>query len=152
MSRKSQYSHPIPRGRPARTPRCTAAAPAVLAALCLIVAVLGCKGDSEDGPSETMPPAISESESARGLEACQTYVRDVCACAQARPGDAALHDACELAPAKISSLDLVLKLNRSPANADERVGTGNTARRIIGSCITAQADLYSQGCPRPNAP
>jgi hypothetical protein len=122
-----------------------------LALLCLSAS--GCKGsESDDGQAESMPPAISESERVRGMEACQAYVQEVCACAKAKPEVGALGEACELAPAKISSLTLVLQLNRAPADADERAGTGNTARRIIGSCISAQADLYSQGCPRPSAP
>lgn len=137
---------PNPRATPRRaTPR--SAFPCI--ALLALALALGCgKGESDDAPVDDMPPAVSESERERGMEACTAYVARVCSCAQEKPDDSDMKERCDLAPGKLSSLKMVLRVNRSPENADERVKTSATARRIIGSCITEQSKLDSLGCAR----
>lgn len=125
------------------------------ALLCASICALavGCsKGESDEGPVDDMPPPVSEAEQRRGEEACKAYVARVCACAESRPDDADMRERCDVAPGKLSSLNMVLRVNRAPENAEDRVKTSTTAHRIIGSCIAEQSKLDSLGCPRTNAP
>ena len=116
-------------------------------ALC---APLGCgKGEEEQPAEPAMPEPITDVEEQRGLEACEAYKARVCACAASKPDDAEMQEMCELAPGKLSSLKMVLRVNRSPKTADERYKTSRTAKRIMGSCISEQGKLDSKGCPRP---
>lgn len=110
----------------------------------------GCGERKPEGAgAEAMPPAVSDAEVERGTQGCAAYAARVCACAKARPDSTQLAEMCELAPAKASSLDMVLRVNRSPKGPEERVRTGNTARRIMASCLSAGGELDSLGCPRP---
>lgn len=108
----------------------------------------GCKKSGSERDQPAMPPPMSEVEAERGEQACRDYVARVCACARAKPDSAELAEQCELAPAKVSSLDMVLEVNRAPGDTGERVHTQRTAQRIIRSCIEAQSKLDSRGCPR----
>ena len=114
------------------------------------VALLGCsKGESESAPTDDLPPAVTDSERDRGVQACTEYVERVCACAEKRPDDTDMRERCDrLAPGKLSSLNMVLEVNRTAQNSEDRLKTGATAHRIIGSCISEQSKLDSLGCPR----
>lgn len=123
-----------------------------IAVVLLAVALLGCvgcsKGESGDAPVDDMPAPVSESERTRGLEACKEYVARACACADKRPDDSDLRERCDLAPAKLSSLNMLVQANRTAANAEDRLKTGATIHRTIGSCISGQGELDSLGCER----
>lgn len=130
--------------------------PKLVCALCLAgvlwALASGCGRSREDESApEPLPAAISEAEEERGQAACEAYVERVCACAQAKPDNRDIEQACQLAPAKRSSLNLVLRANRSSDNLEDRVKTGITAQRIMGSCISEQGKLDSLGCPRPSS-
>lgn len=116
-------------------------------------ALAGCsKGESEQAAPDNMPPPVSDSERERGVEACKAYVARVCACAQTRPDDQDMRERCELAPGKLSSLNMVLRVNRAPDNPEDRLKTAATAHRIIGSCVSEQSKLDNLGCARVSTP
>ena len=126
-----------------------------IARLLLVSGVMACalpgcsKGESEPAPTDNTPPALTDSERERGVEACKEYVARVCSCAERRPDDADMRGLCDrLAPGKLSSLKMVLQVNRQTDNPEDRLKTGITAQRIIGSCISEQSKLDSLGCPR----
>lgn len=116
-------------------------------ALVLVAVLGGCRKDPKDGPAP-MPAPIGATEADRGKEACRAYVERVCTCARAKAGDTELAEQCELAPGKVSSLDMVLQVNREAKDLAERLRTETTARRIVASCIEAESRLDSRGCPR----
>lgn len=121
---------------------------AVLTLVLMLVALAGCSNsDNADAPEE-LAPAMSASERERGVQACDAYIERVCACSQARPDNVELKEMCDLAPAKRSSLNMILRLNDTPERPEDRPGSRNTANRIIGSCIAGQSELDSLGCPR----
>lgn len=125
----------------------SARAPGVVI-LCIALAIAGaCRKQAEPEPA-ALPPPVSETEATRGLEACQDYREKVCACAEARAGDAEVRELCELSAAKRSGLELVLEVNRTTALAGERLKTADTVRRYVRSCVEGVADLAARGCPR----
>jgi hypothetical protein len=130
-------------------PRAFVVTVAVLGAALFLLAA-GCKKGAHPGEDEAlMPPPVSQAEQERGALACRAYVERVCACAKAKPDSAELQEQCALAPAKVSSLDMVLEVNRAPKDHKERAFTQRTAGRIVSSCIEEQSKLDSRGCPRP---
>jgi uncharacterized lipoprotein NlpE involved in copper resistance len=116
------------------------------AALALVLCLVGCRDRAE--PAAAMPAPVSEVEARRGQDACQDYASKVCACAASKPGDAALRELCELAPAKQSALEMVLEVNRTTQSAQERYKTADTVQRYARSCIEGISDLASRGCLR----
>lgn len=117
------------------------------AILCLALGLGACRKQAEPEPA-ALPPPVSEVEAARGLEACQDYREQVCACAEARPEDAEIRERCDLSAAKRSGLELVLEVNRTTQVAAERLKTADTVRRYVSSCIEGIGDLAPRGCPR----
>lgn len=115
----------------------------------LLLALVACsKGESGDAPVDDMPAPVSESERERGQEACKEYVARVCACADKQPDNGDLRERCDLAPGKLSSLNMLLQVNRTAENPQDRLTTGATIHRTIGSCISGQGELDSLGCER----
>jgi hypothetical protein len=106
-----------------------------------------CRKQAEPEPA-ALPPPVSEPEATRGLAACQDYRAKVCACAEAKAGDAELRELCELSAAKQSGLEMVLQVNRTTASAAERLKTADTVQRYVRSCIEGISDLAPRGCPR----
>ena len=119
-----------------------------LAILCLALGLAGaCREQAEPAPA-ALPPPVSEPEATRGLDACQDYRAQVCACAEVKPEDAELRELCDLSAAKRSGLALVLEVNRTTQVAGERLKTADTARRYVSSCIECISALAQRGCPR----
>jgi hypothetical protein len=136
---------------PGRGPRRLRRAAPLLVAMVVVVFGSGlgaCSKGGEDEAGTTMPAPVSQAEVERGLAACQDYIEKVCACAEARPGDAALGELCHLAPAKLSSLAMAAEVNHAPREAVERAATERTIRRIVRSCIEGMVELAPRGCPR----
>lgn len=133
-------------GRRERVPVLAACLGLVLAA-CLALGA-GCSRRGDDEARVALPVPVSEAEVERGLAACQDYIDKVCACAEARPEDAEIGQQCHMAPAKLGSLRMTAEVNRTSSQADERVATERTLRRIVRSCVESTVDLGPRGCPR----
>ncbi len=112
----------------------------------LVLLGVGCNQSAETPAPAEMPPPLAVDEAARGEDACKAYISRLCACAEKVP---ALADECELKQAKLSALDMALRANRAGGTtARQRLKTGDTARRIVASCIAENNALDAKGCAR----
>lgn len=116
---------------------------AIVVALALVA---GCKRGG-DKPASQRPAPIPEAEVTVGKAACDDLVARVCACAAAKPDDAALRERCELDRARPEALALALDTAARPDLATDAVlGAQRQIRTIIDKCVTAVAALPSLGC------
>jgi hypothetical protein len=111
----------------------------LLAAALLLAA---CKSDE---PASSRPPPISPAERKRGDDACQAYLKRLCACAEQKPE---LKDRCELKHAKPEALKLALAVDDDPGAGPADVALAQeSARQVIAKCIEENAQLDTEGCP-----
>ncbi len=107
----------------------------------------GCKSERRDAPAGGRAPAMTVAERQRGEDACTSYVKQLCACAAARPDDAALAERCELKHAKPEALALLVQVDDDPsASDDSRLRAQIEARKLIAKCIQETAQLPTLGC------
>lgn len=90
---------------------------------------------------------MTPAERKRGEDACTTYVKQLCACAAARPDDARLAEQCQLKQAKPEALGLLLAVDDdAKASEDSRMRAQIEARKLIAKCVMEHASLPSLGC------
>ena len=109
----------------------------------LVVAALaaGCS-KSESPPAPEQRPAISETELARGEDACKAYIAKVCACTAP-----AAKDACTLAKALPDAMRVSLEVARSPdSSARDTALALDGVRKTAKECIEQVAKLPAMGC------
>ncbi len=110
--------------------------------LALALGLAGCKG--EDKTPGGRPRPISAAERKRGDDACQSYVKRLCLCAETKPE---LKDRCEIKHAKPEALVLALEVDDNPEAAPREVAQAqDQARKIIAKCIEENAALDAE-CP-----
>ncbi|MEM9490641.1 MAG: hypothetical protein AAGC55_15955 [Myxococcota bacterium] len=127
-------------------------APARLVALVALLVCAACSQQNQpDDDPVALPEPITASEAERGEAACTTYAEQVCACAEQRPDDSQLAEACQFSRAKIQSFRMALQLNHQSASANDRVKSARTVRRYIKSCIEGSAQVVARGCRVANA-
>ena len=74
-------------------------------------------------------------------------MKQLCACAAARPDDAALKERCELKQAKPEALQLLYDVDADPSSSDDsRLRAQIEARKLIAKCIQEAAQLPAMGC------
>jgi len=107
----------------------------------LALGLLGCKKEK----ASSRPDPISAAERKRGDDACQAYLKRLCACAEQKP---ALKDRCELKQAKPQALKLALGVDDDPSASPADVALAQeSARQVIAKCIEENAQLDAEGCP-----
>jgi hypothetical protein len=125
---------------------------AVAAVLVVCAALAGCKAkakkkDPGGAAAASSGPLMTPAERRRGEDACTTYVKELCACAAAKPDDAKLAELCELKHAKPEALELLLAVDNDPkASLDSRQRALIESRKLIAKCVMEQASLPSLGC------
>lgn len=124
-------------------------------AMAVVLAVVGCKKSKDEDSVRGDPAAGPEPaakmtpvERKRGEDACTTYVKELCECAAAKPGDAKLAEQCELKKAKPEALSLLMALDDdAKASDDSRLRAQIEARKLISKCVMEHASLRGLGCP-----
>ena len=117
---------------------------------CLVALLLAGACSKRDGePAEwTAPPVMEQSEQDRGTEACATYVKRLCGCAETNDN---LKDQSRLAQQQPEALvQLLGMLNGEQGKLGQRElrEAQHTARRIIKDCFEKEATLDPAVCPR----
>jgi len=109
--------------------------------LAVALVVAGCSR-SESPPPPEQRPAISETELARGQDACKAYIDKVCACTAP-----AAKDACTLAKALPDAMRVSLEVARSPdSSARDTALALDGVRKTAKECIEQVARLPTMGC------
>jgi hypothetical protein len=101
-------------------------------------------GDVGGDKSVSMTPA----EVKQGMELCEGYVKRLCACAAKDP---ALASDCELAAGRPKALKMSVHLvsgGEGAISTRERMEAEAGARKIIKACVSADAQLSPEKCPR----
>jgi hypothetical protein len=109
----------------------------------LVVAVIvaGCSRSESAQPPEERP-AISETELARGRDACQAYIAKVCACTVP-----AAKEACSLAKMLPDAIRVQLEVARSPDSSVRDTALAlDGVRKTAKECIEQIAKLPAMGC------
>ncbi len=110
----------------------------------------GCKGDTEQAPAADKVPPLTDTEVARGREACTRYIERLCRCAETHPE---YRKECELIRhARLDALNKVIAASESVDDAHVRWRTQVTARRIMSRCIEDDNRLDTAICPREAPP
>ena len=122
----------------------------LVAAMALAVAT-GCKAKKKGDDGGSAAPArkdlMTPAEMKRGEDACTAYVKQLCDCAAAKPGDALLKERCELKQAKPQALDLLYGVIEDPKSSEDSMLRAQVeARKLIGKCIEETAQLPALGC------
>ena len=131
-----------------RTARAAGLALVLALALALPGALLGgaCKKQEEPAPAVTRT-GVGAAELARGQDACNAYVAQVCACAQAVP---AAQQPCALAKALPEALDVAVSVSAHPdTERKDAVQSAAAIRKTIARCIEQTAKLPELGCGAP---
>jgi hypothetical protein len=123
---------------------------ALVVALAL-AATTGCKakpkGEEGGGSATARKDLMTPQEKKRGEDACNTYVAQLCACAAAKPDDAALKERCELKKAKPEALALLMGVIEDPKSSEDSLLRAHVeARKLIAKCIDETVQLPSLGC------
>jgi hypothetical protein len=125
-----------------------------------LTSLLACKGGEQPSkidPFTKRPAALSAVEIARSEQACDTYVKAVCGCADqfktqsgsADPVAADLAEQCKLAEALPEALKTSLGiLTSADLTKQDVVEAQDAAKKIAAECITQNARLASRGCGR----
>ena len=115
-------------------------------ALCLALALAGCKQASAPAPSAGSDrPVVSAGEVKRGQDACKAYVDKVCACAATHPD---LQKACGLAKALPEAMQVALDVAATADSTRQDVLQANDSmRKVVKECIEETAKLAPSGCP-----
>lgn len=110
------------------------------------LALVGCAKKEE--PVATKRPApMAEAERTRAVNACDGYVKAVCACAEKKPDDAALAKRCSLDKALPEAFTLTLSVDDDPtAPAADVLRAQDQARKIVKSCLEGVNELAAKGC------
>jgi hypothetical protein len=123
-----------------------------LIAVAVLAATTGCKadkksGDEGGGGAAARKDLMTPQEKQRGEDACNTYVKQLCECAAARPDDAALKERCQLKQAKPEALALLLGVIEDPRSSEDSLLRAHVeARKLIARCIEETVQLPSLGC------
>ncbi len=105
------------------------------------------KGDGGGKVTGERKDLMTPAEKKRGEEACNAYVARLCACAAARPDDAALAERCELKQAKPEALGLLLGVIEDPKSSEDSMLRAHVeARKLIARCIEETVQLPTLGC------
>lgn len=123
----------------------------VLVGAMALAAAAGCetrkKGDAGGGATGERKDLMTPAEKKRGEEACNAYVAKLCACAAARPDDAALAERCELKKAKPEALGLLLGVIEDPKSSEDSMLRAHVeARKLVAKCIEETVQLPTLGC------
>lgn len=113
--------------------------------LVLLAGLYGCKEQEKSAGKAVRVATFSEKEAERGRQACQSYAKRVCACAEDGGSEK-----CDLAKGRPEALELALRsvaaaTHRSDA---DRWAMDQNARKIIKECLEADLELDPQQCPR----
>ncbi|KAB2887221.1 MAG: hypothetical protein F9K40_21725 [Kofleriaceae bacterium] len=115
-----------------------------------LAAGAGCKAKEKEeagGGLRERKDLMTPQEKKRGEDACNAYVTQLCACAAAKPDDAALAERCELKKAKPEALGLLLGVIEDPKSSDDSVLRAHVeARKLIAKCFEEAAGLPAMGC------
>ncbi|HUQ03436.1 MAG TPA: hypothetical protein VM261_13135 [Kofleriaceae bacterium] len=117
-----------------------------------LAATTGCKakkkgGDERSGSAAARKDLMTPAEKQRGEDACNTYVKQLCDCAAAKPEDVALKERCELKHAKPEALQLLLGVIEDPKSSEDSLLRAHVeARKLIAKCIEETVQLPSLGC------
>jgi hypothetical protein len=127
----------------------------------ILTGLLACKGGDQpskiDPFTNKRPAALSSVEIARSEQACEAYVKAVCACADevkmqngsADTVAADLAEQCKLAEALPEALKTSLGiLTSADLTKQDVVEAQDAAKKIAAECITQTARLASRGCGR----
>jgi hypothetical protein len=121
--------------------------------LAAALALAGCKKDEGAPPpgpgvggdqSSSLTPAAVK----QGMELCEGYVKRLCACAEK---DASLAGDCELARGRPAALKMSVHLlsgGEGAISTRERLVAEAGVRKIVGACVSADAQLDPTKCPR----
>jgi hypothetical protein len=129
-------------------------------ALSVLVALAACKGKDQPSkidPFKSRPPTMTQVEIQRGEDACSTYVKQVCECAETRAKQPAtagavdsaadLAEQCKLASALPEAMKTSLSvLSSADLSRNDALQAQDTAKKIAAECITQTAKLVSRGC------
>jgi len=100
---------------------------------------------SEPAPPAEPPPLIPAVELQRAADACEGYVKRVCACAETVP---ALAEDCGLAKALPEAIDIAKHLASNPkADREDAAQAAGSVRKTVKQCVERTAKLATQGCP-----
>jgi hypothetical protein len=113
-------------------------------ALILWAILLGaCSKKQEEAPPAEPPPAISQDEVKRGVDACADYTKRVCTC------KAPEHvEACKLAPAYSDAVDMARGVVFNPeTKRKDAVQAAASIRNTVKKCVEEAAKLAAAGCP-----
>jgi len=110
----------------------------------------GCRGDAHEAPAPDKVQPLSDSEKARGREACTRYIERLCRCAESHPE---YRQQCELIRhARLDALDKAIAASESVDDPNVAWRTQVTARRIMSRCIEDDNRLDTAICPREAPP
>jgi hypothetical protein len=111
----------------------------------LLAAALLAIGACKKEEASKRPAPISAAERKRGDDACNAYLKRLCACAEQKP---ALKDRCELKQAKPQALKMALSVDDDPSVSPVDVALAQeSARAVIAKCIEENVQLDAEGCP-----
>ena len=123
----------------------------VLVVAMALAATTGCKAKDKDegggGAASARKDLMTPQEKKRGEDACNAYVAQLCACAAAKPEDAALAERCELKKAKPEALELLMGVIEDPKSSEDSMLRAHVeARKLIAKCFEEAAALPAMGC------
>ena len=111
--------------------------------LLLITVAAGCKKDAE-APPPAEKPVMTVSEVQRNRDACNDYVKRVCACAEKQPE---LKDPCALAKAYPDAMETAIDVAaNTESTRRDALQAHDTVRKIAKTCIEELAKLPAAGC------
>jgi hypothetical protein len=122
-----------------------------LIAVAVLAATTGCKadkksGDEGGGGAAARKDLMTPQEKQRGEDACNTYVKQLCDCAAARPDDAEMKGRCERKSLP-QALELVMGVIEDPNSSEDSLLRAHVeARKLIAKCIEETVQLPSLGC------
>jgi nitrous oxide reductase accessory protein NosL len=113
--------------------------------LVLLALLAACSKKAEDAPPAEPPPAISQDEIKRGVDACADYTKRVCECGPKAPVHA---EACKLAPAYSDAIDMARAVALNPeTKRKDAVQAAASIRNTVKTCVEEAAKLAASGCP-----
>jgi len=109
-----------------------------------IVVSAACKKDAEAPPQPVDKPVMTVSEVTRNRDACNDYVKRVCACAEKQPE---LKEPCALAKAYPDAMETAIDVAaNTESTRRDALQAHDTVRKIAKTCIEELAKLPAAGC------
>lgn len=113
--------------------------------LAIVLVFAACKKDADAPPPPTEKPVMTVAEVQRNRDACNDYVKKVCACSGKLPE---FKKPCELARVYPDAIETAIEVAaNTESTRQDALQAHDTVRKIVKTCIEEMAKLPAAGCP-----